>query len=72
MPTDESKWLEMMVESGQMPDENGYWHYNPKAIENNFPESHRGKRGLLIGEVVNGGVLWKNIKTGEETFEQYD
>ena len=36
MPTDESKWLEMMVESGQMSDENGYWHYNPKAIENSI------------------------------------
>jgi len=32
----------------------------------------RGKRSLLVGEVVNGGVLWKNIKTGKETFEQYD
>ena len=33
MPADENRWKEMMIESGQMPDDNGYWHYNPEAIE---------------------------------------
>jgi hypothetical protein len=33
MPTDEKRWKEMMIESGQMPDDKGYWHYNPQAIE---------------------------------------
>ena len=33
MPTDENRWEEMMIESGRMPDDNGYWHYNPKALE---------------------------------------
>ena len=34
MPVDKNKWREMMVESGRLPDENGYWHYNPQAIKN--------------------------------------
>lgn len=33
MPTDENRWKEMMIESGRMPDDKGYWHYNPQAIE---------------------------------------
>ena len=33
MPIDENRWKEMMIESGQMSDDNGKWHYNPKAIE---------------------------------------
>lgn len=36
MPTDEKCWKEIMVESGQMPDDNGYWHYNPQAIEDPY------------------------------------
>ena len=34
MLTDENDWKEMMIESGQMPDKNGYLHYNPEAIKN--------------------------------------
>ena len=34
MPTNENTWQEIMIESGQMQDENGYWHYNPEAIKN--------------------------------------
>ena len=35
-------------------------------------ENCRGKRSLVVGRVVDGGIIWKNIKTGEETFEQYN
>ena len=36
MPTDEARWKEIMIESGQMPDDNGTWRYNPQAIENPY------------------------------------
>lgn len=36
MPTDEKRWKKIMIESGQMPDDNGLWHYNPQAIENPY------------------------------------
>lgn len=36
MPTDEERWKEVMIESGQMPDDNGIWHYNQQAIENPY------------------------------------
>lgn len=36
MPTDEERWKEVMIESGQVPDDNGIWHYNPQAIENPY------------------------------------
>lgn len=33
MPTDKERWKEIMIESGQMPDDNGIWRYNPQVIE---------------------------------------
>lgn len=39
MPTNEERWKETMIESGQMPDDNGIWHYNPQAIENPYEEN---------------------------------
>lgn len=36
MPTDAERWKEVMIESGQMPDDNGIWRYNPQAIKNPY------------------------------------
>lgn len=36
MPTDVKRWKEIMIESGQMSDDNEYWHYNPQAIDNPY------------------------------------
>lgn len=35
-------------------------------------DTERGKRGDLIGEVVEQGILWTNVKTGEQQLEHYD
>ena len=33
MPIDTEKWEEMMIETGKIPDKEGFYHYNPSAIE---------------------------------------
>lgn len=35
-------------------------------------QSVRGKRGDLIGKITNQGIVWTNVKTGEQQLEHYD
>ena len=32
MPDNREEWVEMMIETGQIPDSNGYYHYNPVKL----------------------------------------
>ena len=42
------------------------------SIEIVDTQSVRGKRGDLIGKITNQGIVWTNVKTGEQQLERYD
>ncbi len=63
MPTNEERWKEIMIESGQMPDDNGIWHYNPQAIENPYEWKRTQTCCLKKDGVSYGRVQRKSFKS---------
>lgn len=49
-----------------MMDENGI------ETDNKCGSNIRGKRAELIGNVCDEGIVWTNVKTGEQTIERYE
>ena len=49
-----------------MMDENGI------ETDNKCGSNMRGKRAELIGNVCDEGIVWTNVKTGEQMIERYE
>ena len=53
MPIDTEKWEEMMIETGKIQDKEGFYHYNPSAIEDPVGYVYRKQKQKMTLQVRN-------------------